>query len=192
MYRQSKEDNINIILIIIAANVLVYIAEIVHGGLIYDFGLQPATWLEERPWTLVTNMFIHGSMWHLFGNMLSLFFLGRFLTVLIGEAKLLLIYLLGGIVGNLVYVALAPEYSIAIGASGAIFALGGALVALRPNVRVFVIPIPAPVPLWAAIFGSFAIMSLLPRVAWQAHLGGLVFGLIAGYLLRSQQRSVIF
>jgi membrane associated rhomboid family serine protease len=59
---------------------------------------------------------------------------------------------------------------------------------LVPNLRVFVFPIPAPIPLWAAIIGGFVLLSLLRFVAWEAHLGGLIFGALAGYLFRSRRR----
>ena len=86
------------------------------------------------------------------------------------------------------FILLAPPYSIAIGASGAIFALGGVLTVMRPKLRVFVFPIPVPLPLWLAVIGGFLILSFFPGIAWQAHLGGLVFGLIAGYFFRKRER----
>ena len=64
--------------------------------------------------------------------------------------------------GSVLFILLAPPYSIAIGASGAVFALGGALAVMRPKLRVFVFPIPVPIPLWSAVIGGFLIISLLP------------------------------
>ena len=119
--------------------------------------------------------------------MLTLYFFGTYLSRLVGESKLLIAYFCGGIVGNVLFILLAPPYSIAIGASGAVFALGGALAVMRPKLRVFVFPIPAPIPLWSAVIGGFLIISLFPHIAWQAHLGGLVFGLIAGYFFRKRE-----
>ena len=46
-----------------------------------------------------------------------------------------------------------------------------------------------PVPLWAAVIGGFLIISFFPNVAWQAHLGGLAFGLTIGYFFRKRERS---
>jgi len=60
---------------------------------------------------------------------------------------------------------------------------------MRPRLRVYVFPIPAPITLWAAGIGGFVIHSFIPFVAWQAHLGGLVFGLIIGYFFRKRERS---
>ena len=90
--------------------------------------------------------------------------------------------------GSVLFILLAPPYSIAIGASGAVFALGGALTVMRPKLRVFVFPIPVPLPLWVAVIGGFFIISFFPHIAWQAHLGGLAFGLIAGYFFRKRER----
>ncbi len=89
--------------------------------------------------------------------------------------------------GSFLFILLAPPYSIAIGASGAVFALGGVLAVMRPKLRVFVFPIPVPIPLWSAVIGGFLIISLFPHIAWQAHLGGLAFGLIAGYFFRRRE-----
>ena len=83
---------------------------------------------------------------------------------------------------------LAPPLSISIGASGAVFAVGGVLAVMRPKIKVLVFPIPVPLPLWSAIIGGFVIISFFPNVAWQSHLGGLVFGLVMGYFLHRQEQ----
>ena len=99
---------------------------------------------------------------------------------LIGEKKFLVVYFLGGIAGNILFILLAPPFAVGIGASGAIFALGGTLMIIAPRLRVFIIPIPIPVPLWIAIIVFLLISLLTPGIAWQAHLGGLILGLGAG------------
>jgi membrane associated rhomboid family serine protease len=173
--------------VIIGINLLVFIATIINGNLIYILGLQPVSFL-SRPWTIVTNLFIHSGVWHILANMITLYFFGSFLSRLIGVKKFLLVYFAGGILGNIVFILLPPSpFSIAIGASGAIFALAGVLVVLMPRLRVllyFIIPL----PLWVVVLVFFVIWSFLPGIAWQAHLGGLVFGLIAGYIFRRRAR----
>ena len=109
---------------------------------------------------------------------------------LVREGKFLITYFLGGIAGNILYILLAPPLSIAIGASGAIFALGGTLVLIAPSLRVFVFPIPIPIPLWTAI-ALFLLISFLPGIAWQAHLGGLILGLITGYFFKRRRTYYI-
>ena len=186
-YRSYQGFRLTPIWVLIGLNLLLFIAAVIAPGLVLLLGLQPASIL-MRPWTLVTNLFIHGSFWHIIANMITLYFFGNYLIRLIGEKKFLIVYFIGGILGNIFYILLAPPLSIAIGASGAVFALGGALAVMRPRLRVFVFPIPAPIPLWAAVIGGFLIISLFPNVAWQAHLGGLVFGLVMGYFFRKKER----
>lgn len=169
-----------------------YIATIVAGILGHDLipllGLRTASFLAQ-PWTIVTNLFVHGSIWHLIFNMLTFYFFGSFLSRLVGTRAFLIICFCGGILGNVFFMLLGSPFAIVIGASGAIFALGGTLAVLTPRLRVYVFPIPAPIPLWAAVLGGFLIMSFVPGVAWQGHLGGLVFGLIAGLVLRRGVRT---
>jgi membrane associated rhomboid family serine protease len=164
------------------------------------FGLTPAHFA-TRPWMIFTAMFLHADIGHIFANMFTLYFFGDFVNHLVGERKFLLIYLVGGITGNIFQllfafaplpaVLQAPMYVPAVGASGALFALGGTLAVMRPKVKVFVFPIPAPLPLWIAIVGGFLILSLIPGIAWQAHLGGLLFGAAFGYFLRGQERRIL-
>ena len=162
------------------------VATLIYPRLRFLLGLVPAIFLSQ-PWTIVTNLFIHSGRWHFFANMLTLYFFGTYLSRLIGDSKLLIIYFGGGILGSILYILLGEPLSIAVGASGAVFALGGALTAMRPKLKVFIFPIPVPLPLWIAVIGGFVILSFLPFVAWQAHLGGLIIGLIAGYIFRRKE-----
>jgi len=166
---------------------LLFIATWIVPGLIFLLGLQPASFL-DRPWAIVTNLFMHAGLWHILANMLTLYFFGTYLSRLIGESKFLIVYFGGGILGNVLFILLAPPLSVAVGASGAVFALGGVLTVMRPKLRVFIFPIPVPLPLWTAVIGGFIILSFMPYIAWQAHLGGLIVGLIAGYFFRKKER----
>lgn len=177
------------VLVLIAVNVVLYIATLADPDLIYTLGLQSSTWM-EKPWTLLTNLFIHGGLWHLAANMITLFFFGRYLSMMVGEARFLIVYFLGGIIGNFFFILLGPSNTLVIGASGAVFAVGGAFTLLAPKMKVFVFPIPVPLPLWVAVIGGFIILSFLPFVAWQAHLGGLLVGLAAGFFFKKRQRNM--
>jgi membrane associated rhomboid family serine protease len=179
---------INLILLIvtnIAPTVLVYL------------GLIPVI-IDDRPWTIITSIFLHGGIWHLLTNMITLFFFGRYISTLLGERKFLIVYFVGGISGNLLYLLIAlytpfgESFSLAIGASGAVFALGGVLAVMRPKIKVIILPVPIPIPLWVAVIGGFLVISLFPSVAWQAHLGGLAWGLAIGYFFKKRERTYYY
>jgi membrane associated rhomboid family serine protease len=171
------------IYILILINVLVFVGVNIRPEYIDTLGLTPAiVW--SQPWQIVTSMFTHYSFTHILFNMWSFYFLGSAIIQILGVKRFWIIYMAGGIMGSLVYILLGPTYSTAIGASGAIFALGGALAVVYPKMRVTFFPIPVPMPLWVGILGNFVILSFFPGVAWQAHLGGLVFGALAGWLYR--------
>ncbi len=186
MYRFSRRPfGLNTVGILILINIILFLAASLYGRLISLLGLQPfRVW--SHPWTLVTAMFLHADIGHILANMLTLYFFGDFLTRLIGERRFLALYLLGGLAGDVLYALLAPPAT-AVGASGAIFALGGVLAVLRPKLPVYVFPIPSPIPLWVAVIFGFLILSFFPGIAQEAHLGGLLFGLGAGYLLKRRR-----
>ncbi len=190
--RSYQGFSLNAIWIIIVVNLLLFIATLISREvIIIRLGLAPILFLEQ-PWTIVTNLFIHADFWHIFANMLTFYFFGTYLSRLVGQGRFLLVYFGGGILGNIFYILMGEPVSIAVGASGAVFALAGVLVVMMPKLKVFIFPIPVPLPLWIAVLGGFLILSLLPFVAWEAHLGGLVAGLIAGYFFRKRERYYYF
>ena len=116
---------------------------------------------------------------------------------MVGDTRFLIVYFLGGIIGNFLVILLAPllaqSEELFLGASGAIFAVAGVVTVLAPKMKVFVFPIPAPIPLWVAVIGMFIILTLLApyfNIAWQAHLGGLLVGLAAGFFFKKRQRNM--
>jgi len=188
-YRSYQGFRLTPVWFLIFLNLILFIATIISSELIFLLGLQPATFLEQ-PWTMVTNMFVHGGFWHIMFNMLALYFLGTSLSRLVGDKRFLITYFGGGILGNILFLLLGPLFSVAVGASGAIFALGGTLAVMTPKLRVFIFPIPAPIPLWIAVIILLLLSFVNYNIAWQAHLGGLVFGLIAGFIFRRRERYV--
>jgi membrane associated rhomboid family serine protease len=184
--RTYRNFSLNALWFLITVNVLVFMITLVDRDAVYSlFGLTPGDFLQQ-PWTIVTNLFVHGGFGHIMCNMISLYFLGSFLIRLIGEERFLIVYFLGGIAGNILFTLLAPSFTMGIGASGAIFALGGALAIIAPRLPVFMFFIPTPVPLWVAII-IFLLISFMPGIAWQAHLGGLLLGLGAGYYFKRKR-----
>ncbi|MGA3094133.1 MAG: rhomboid family intramembrane serine protease [Dehalococcoidales bacterium] len=185
------------ILILILINALVFVGistrtPEIQQQIIQTLGLTP-TLVWSHPWQIITSMFTHQEFLHILFNMWTLYFFGSAILQILGTRKFWIIYMVGGIMGSIFYILLAYTgtaisfgwfgdiNTTAIGASGAIFALGGALAVLRPSMRVIFFPIPVPMPLWIAIVGSFVVLTLIPGVAWTAHLGGLAFGAAAGW-----------
>ncbi len=204
--------NLNTLLFLIALNVALFVITMVVGGypitgdneLVRLFGLT-AYGLTEQPWTIMSNMFIHGGLGHIAFNMISLYFLGSLLIRAVGERSFLAVFFLGGLAGNILYAGLGRlvfqgllppvfgnPYIPGIGASGGIFALAGALAIMVPRAPVFIFFIPVPMPLWAAVLILLGISFLISGIAWQAHLGGLLLGLAAGLIFKKRRRTYHF
>jgi len=179
--------NLNALWFLMGLNVSLFFVTLLRPETIYFLGLTPAL-LSEQPWTIISNMFVHAGLSHILFNMISLYFLGSFLLRVVGERSFLAVFFLGGLAGNILFVRLANPSWIGVGASGGIFALAGALAIMVPRAPVFIFFIPIPVPLWAAVMIFFFISFLIPTIAWQAHLGGLLVGLIAGLFFRKRRR----
>ena len=197
-YRTYQGFRLTPIWFLIILNLIIFIATVIFPEFKSLLGLHPVAFLQQ-PWTIVTSLFVHSGLGHILANMLTLYFFGTYLSRLVGDNKFLITYFGGGLLGNIFFIILSIILAIllgsplsrGIGASGAVFALGGALTVMRPKIRVFVFPIPTPIPLWAAVIGGFVILSILSislNIGWQAHLGGLVFGLITGYFFRKRER----
>jgi hypothetical protein len=154
------------------------------------FAFTPALAL-ERPWTFVTSIFLHADFSHIFFNMFALFMFGIVLENKIGSKHFIIIFFLSGIIGSVGYMITASDPMIpAIGASGAIYGILGALAVVMPLMTVWVVGIPMPMivaaVVWIAleVFGMFSPSS----IAHGAHLGGVVVGIIYGIYLRMSER----
>jgi len=106
--------------------------------------LTPALVLSGKSlWTFLTSMFMHGSFFHIFANMFSLFFIGNFLERIIGRKRFFWVYIASGIIGGAFFVLSAWIFGgldvPAVGASGAIFGLLGVLAVLVPYSKVYLI-----------------------------------------------------
>jgi membrane associated rhomboid family serine protease len=187
--RRTDSSGMNAILFLVALNILVFAFTMLRPQLTYVLGLTPAL-VTQQPWTLITAMFVHAGFNHILFNMISLYFLGSFLLRLVGEADFLKVYLIGGLAGNALYILLGPSMVPGVGASGAIFAVGGALALMAPKLPVIVFPLPIPVPLWGAMTFFLLISFVMAGIAWQAHLGGFLFGLLAGAFLKRKMRGL--
>lgn len=186
MYRNPRSVNMTPVWVLIAVNILIFIATTFRPAALDVLSVSRVT-ISSQPWTIVSSMFAHANWSHILFNMLALYFYGMYALALVGEARFFIVYFVGGLVGNGLFLLLAGPYASAVGASGAIFALGGLLVVLAPRLKVMIIPIPVPIDLWIAII-ILALLSLAPGVAWEAHAGGLITGIAAGYIFKQMAR----
>lgn len=161
------------------------------GSLYIDtFQFNPSSIL-TRPWTLVTYIFLHAGLGHLFFNMIVLYFFGTALERKVGNKQLLGIFFTAGILSAIGYTFLSrPIFDIypgpMVGASGAIYGVFAALTVLEPNLRVYVYFVPMRLKhalLLFAVF-DFLMVNSTDMIAHTAHLSGLFVGLYMGYRIK--------
>ncbi|MFD5148432.1 rhomboid family intramembrane serine protease [Streptomyces sp. NPDC058401] len=128
---------------------------------------------------LLSSAFLHVKLWHIFGNMLALWYIGGPLEQALGRARYLAVYLLSALGGSAVVYLLTPENVPTLGASGAVFGVLGATVVLARRMRYEMRPL-----ITMAVF--MLVLTFAPglNVSWQAHIGGLITGALvaAGFL----------
>jgi membrane associated rhomboid family serine protease len=129
-------------------------------------------------WELLTSMFTHVQVWHIFFNMMALYLFGPQLELALGRLRFATVYLLSGLVGSATVYWLAPEASQTIGASGAIFGLMGALLVMTLKVGGNVQGLLTLV----ALNGVITVLGA-QYISWQGHLGGLVGGVLLGAVM---------
>jgi membrane associated rhomboid family serine protease len=179
--------------------------EVVHGG---QVAVQGCPIPDTPTWqTLFASMFMHGGLLHLGGNMLFLWIFGNNVEDSMGPVKFVLFYLLGGLAADALQIAFSPGSTVpSIGASGAIAGVLGGYLVLFPAARVVtvvfiiffftILELPAMLFLgiWIVEQALFAYFDLFqPQgggggVAYFAHIGGFLFGLLAIKLFASERR----
>lgn len=182
----------SLVLPLIVVNAVVFLLDMLSGRLLANtFLLDPASvWME--PWTLLTSMFLHADFAHILFNMYGLFLFGSFLEQRIGVRRFALVYFGTGLLASFFWVLLANNP--ALGASGAVMGVIGALIVLMPNLQLLLF-FAIPMPLWMAGI-AFALLDLVglispsSGVANLAHLVGMGAGLGAGYYFRGVRRSL--
>jgi membrane associated rhomboid family serine protease len=179
---------------ILAVTVLVYVIEVIIAGPVQSaLGYAPVTTLQApfEPWRMLTALLVHSpirlpgnllGITHILFNMYALVLVGRSLENLLGPWRLLALYLVSGLGGSVAvqYAALAgimDPFTLVIGASGAVFGLFGALLVAQRRLGGDSSSI-------LVVIGLNLVLGfVLPGVAWEAHLGGLVVGLVTGWLM---------
>ena len=163
---------------------------------ISDFlAFTPAT-AAAQPWTLLTAVFMHAGIDHLMFNMLALFIFGTYLETRVKPGQFLTIFFVAGILGNVAYWLTDPAGTVpAVGASGAIYGVMGLLAALCPGLTVYVVFMPMPMMFAAALWFIMEFVGFFTPsdIAHQAHIAGLVAGVLYGlYLRRKRSKPVYF
>ncbi len=191
---------------IIVLNVLVFLWEVFSpegmDTIVYSFGAIPENLLTLKTRqpippaaTLFTAMFMHAGFLHIGGNMLYLWIFGNNIEDQLGHMRFLVFYLIGGVIAAYAHSITSPGSTIPmVGASGAVSAVLGAYLLLFPKARVYtivflgffyqILKVPALIVIgfWAIIQLASGVLSKgvvgSGGVAWFAHIGGFLFGLI--------------
>jgi membrane associated rhomboid family serine protease len=179
--------------ILIALNVVAYLAEIAGGGgglspgsssVLIDFGLFGPSVAEGEWYRLLTSGFLHASIFHIGFNMFALYFLGRILEPGIGTPRFVALYFASLLAGSFGALLLDPN-ALTIGASGAVFGIFGAT---------FVIARSRGVDALASSVGIILVLNLAitfgrPEISIGGHLGGLAAGLLCALIIVAGDRG---
>jgi membrane associated rhomboid family serine protease len=185
-------------IVLIAINVVVYLAEIVggpgginnpSGKFVTEFALNGFFVAEEGEWyRLVTGGFLHANFFpHLLFNMVLLFFLGRLLEPALGTVRFVALYFVALLAGSFGALLLTDPTAFTLGASGAIFGLAGAI---------FVIARGRGMDAIAAEIGILIVLNLVftfgaSNISVGGHLGGLVGGAVCGLVIVAGERGML-
>ena len=192
---------------LIGLNAAVFVREILSGEpFIHQWSLVPAAIVAAKGWiTMVTAMFLHAGWAHILGNMVFLWTFGPQIEDVMGRGRYLVFYLLGGLAATVAQIAASPVSTIPIlGASGAIAAVMGAFLITFPRDRirtllifgwfitVRLIPAAALVGFWfvTQLFSELGALATVQTggVAYVAHIGGFVMGMITARLFEDSAR----
>ena len=194
-------------LAIIGVNVVVFILELIGGDdFINYWSLVPANIMTQHGIiTIFTSMFMHAGWEHIIGNMVFFWAFGPEIEDVMGSGRFLIFYLLGGLAATFAQVIVDPASTIPnLGASGAIAAVMGAFLVTYPRdkirtviligwfARVTFIPAALMVGLWflSQLFngvGALAQVDTGGGVAYMAHIGGFIFGMLACRMFESRR-----
>ncbi len=191
---------------IILTNVVVFALELRGGdAFVLKWSAIPANIIVGHHWiTILTAMFMHGSWSHILGNMVFLWAFGPEIEDAMNPLRYLAFYLIGGLVAMLAQVAASPSSTVPnLGASGAIAAVMGAFLVTYPRdqiravliifvfVRITLIPAALLIGFWFLIqlFNAGSVAAVQTGgVAYLAHVGGFVFGVVTARLFEGPRR----
>jgi membrane associated rhomboid family serine protease len=172
--------------ILIAVNVAVYFGSRSSAKAYFDLSLTSQSVAGGDWWKLITNGFMHdpNTIFHLLLNMYALFWLGRMIEPALGHARFLGIYFAALLCGSLGVLLLEPNVR-AVGASGAIFGLFGASLVMARNRNISLVQTGL-----LPVLALNLVITFLPgsHIAYGAHLGGLLGGLLAAFVVEELAR----
>ena len=193
--------------LLILANAYVFTRELIYGdAFVYYFSAIPVYIASgSRWWTILTAMFMHGGWLHIIGNMIFLWAFGPEIEDAMGRWRFIVFYLVGGCVAMLAQVAASPYSRIpSLGASGAIAAVMGAFIVTYPRdriktalffllfVRITFVPASLLIGFWFLMqlfsAGQVSRHVQMGGVAYVAHIGGFLFGVLTARLWISNPR----
>jgi membrane associated rhomboid family serine protease len=192
--------------LIILVNGLVFLMELMGGDeFVTAWSAIPAQIVSGHQWiTLITSMFMHGSWMHIIGNMIFLWAFGPEIEDAMGRWRYLAFYFAGGLVAMITQVATDPHSTVPVlGASGAIAAVMGAFLVTYPRdqirsllfifmfVRTAFVPAALLIGFWflAQLFDAGSVTTeQTGGVAYLAHVGGFIFGVITARFLENPRR----
>lgn len=197
--------------IIIAINIVVFAYQFTltrasASEFIYQYGCIPIEILQKTHIeSIITSIFLHGGIMHLLGNMLFMWVFADNIEATIGNFSFLLFYLAGGIIATFTHIYFNQYSEIpCVGASGAIAACLGAYIVMFPHskIRIFFILFFTSFNISALYFLGFWILQQFVNgigeintqtagVAYWAHIGGFVFGLIMGFVYKSKAQKMV-
>lgn len=148
---------------------------------------MPQRVLRDRQWyRLLTSGFVHADYMHLLFNMVSMLFIASYVEHVVGAARMVPLYVSGIAVGNLATMALRRHepWMRAVGASGGVSAMIGALICMIPDASFMIFPVPIPIPAW--IYGILFLVGSIfgmrrgtDNIGHEAHAGGMLMGIAA-------------
>lgn len=170
---------------IIGLTVFVYILQFVTQQVVGAALVFAEPLISTEPWRMITPALVHSpsSIFHILFNMYSLFVFGPVLERMLGRWRFLALYVLADFGGQVLVLFLAPSSQV-LGASGAIFGLLGAFFVIHRRMGGNTIQIVIVIVL------NLAIGFIVPGIAWQAHVGGLLIGALVAFIyLMTRARS---
>lgn len=170
-------------LIVICVSVFLFSFAGDTNAIITNFGLNPIlVQFYGEYYRLITSMFLHLNFMHIAFNMLALWQVGMVLEDRLGKYKFIVIYLLSGVAGGMLSVYMNEPMAFSVGASGAVFGLFGAYVAISRRLN------SDATGMLVMIAINLGIGFVFPNIDWHGHVGGLVAGFILGNLVELRRR----